>query len=106
MMEKVCVLVLVFTNETLVKLTSDGIVQVFEAETFDVSKKNVRNVSTDRRSHVLGRNSIRWPKMLVKSPSTLKSTSYRDILKRNDKKCILEVWRCNKRTHRFIRQKI
>ena len=40
----------VFTDETRVKLTSDGIVRVFRKKNTRYAQKNVKNVTTDRRS--------------------------------------------------------
>ena len=52
----------VFTDETRVKLTSDGIVRVFRRKNTRYHEKKARNVSTDRRSIMyFRRNSIRWP---------------------------------------------
>ena len=72
----------VFTDETQVKLTSDGIDRVFRKKTLVMSKKHVKNVTTGRRS-VMFWGAIRSDgrKMLVKCPNTLTSSSYFDILK-------------------------
>ena len=49
----------VFTDDTRVKLTRDGIIRDFRRKNTRYHVKNVRNASTDRRSIMY---SIRWPK--------------------------------------------
>ena len=57
----------VLTDETSVKLTSDGIVRVFRRKNTRYHEKNMRNASTDRRS-IMYWGAIRSDgrKMLVK----------------------------------------
>ena len=72
----------VFTDETRVKLTSDGIVWVFRKKKHSLCAKNAKNVTTDRRSLMFwGAIRSDGRKMLVKCPHTLTSSSYLDILK-------------------------
>ena len=77
----------VFTDETRVKLTSDGIVRVFRRKITRYHENNVRNASTVRRS-ITYWGAIRSDgrKMLVKCPNTLNSISYLDILNRYNEK--------------------
>ena len=72
----------VFTDETRVKLTSDGIVRVFRKKNTRYAQKNVKKVTTDRRSLMFwGAIRSDGREMLVKCPNTLTSSSYLDILK-------------------------
>ena len=76
-----------FTDETRVKLTSDGIVRVFRKKNTRYAQKNVKNVTTDRRSLTFwGAIRPNCRKMFVKCPNTLTSSSYLDILKDNNEK--------------------
>ena len=77
----------VVTDETRVKLTSDGIVPVFRRKNTRCHEQNVRNESTDRRS-IIYWGAIRsdGQKMLVKCPNTLNRISYLDILNRYNEK--------------------
>ena len=78
---------MVFTDETRVKLTSDGIVRVFRRKYTRYHEKIVRNASTDRRSMMYwGAIRSDGRKMLVKCPNTLNSISYLDILNRYNEK--------------------
>ena len=72
----------VFSDETRVKLTSDGIVRVFRKKHSLCAKKR-QNATTDRRSLMFWGAILRsnGRKMLVKCPNTLTSSSYLDILK-------------------------
>ena len=76
-----------FTDETRVKFTRDGIVRVFRKKNTHYAQKNVKNVTTDRRSPIFwgAIQSDGW-KMLVKCPTTLTSSSYLDILKDHNEK--------------------
>ena len=72
----------VFTDETRVKLTSDEIVRVFRKKNTRYAQKNVKNMTTDRRSLMFwGAIRSECRKMLVKCPNTLTSSSYLDTLK-------------------------
>ena len=74
----------VFTDQTRVKLTSDGIVRVFRRKSTRYNE-NVTNASTDRRC-IMYWGAIRsdGQKILVKCPNTL--NSYLDFLNRYNEK--------------------
>ena len=82
----------VFTDETRVKLTSDGSVRVFRKKNTRYAQKNVKKVTIDRRSLMFwGAIRSDGRKMLVKCPDILTSSSYHDILKDYNKNCFFRA---------------
>ena len=79
----------VFTNETRVRISSDGIVRVFRRNGTRFLEKNTKNLSSDKRSLMFwGAIRLNGQKLLVKCPNKLNAVGYLEILKIYEKKCI------------------
>ena len=71
----------IFTDETRVRISSDGIVRVFR-KNGRFLEKNTKNLSSDRRSLMFwGAIQSDGRKLLVKCPNKLNAVVYLEILK-------------------------
>ena len=72
----------VFTDETRVRISSDGIVRVFRRNGTRFLEKSTKNLSSDKRSLMFW-GAIRSDglKLLVKCPNKLNAVGYMEILK-------------------------
>lgn len=77
----------VFTDETRIRLSSDGVVRVLRKKGTRFDEKNLRSVCKDKRS-LMYWGAIRYDgrKMLIKCPNHLNSDGYIKILKKYAKK--------------------
>ena len=73
----------VFTDETRLRISSDGIVRVFRRNGTRFLEKITKNLSSDKRSPLMFWGAIRSDerKLLVKCPNELNAVGYREILK-------------------------
>ena len=73
----------VFTDETRLRISSDGIVRVFRRNgTIFLEKKNTKNLSSNKRSLMFwGAIRSDGRKLLVKCPNKLNAVGYLEILK-------------------------
>ena len=77
----------VFTDETRVRISSDGIVRVFRRNGTRFLEKNTKNLSSDKRSPMFwGAIRSDGRKLLVKCPNKLNVVGYLEILKIYEKK--------------------
>lgn len=77
----------VFTDETRIRLCSDGIVRVFRKNGTRNDPKNCKSFSNDRRSLMFwGAIRSDGRKCLIKCPNTLNSSGYLKILEEYDEK--------------------
>ena len=76
----------VFSDETRVRLNSDGVVRVFRKTGRRFCPKNIQGIRTDKRSMMFwGAIRSDGRKMLIKCPATLNSYGYLEILKQYDR---------------------
>ena len=72
----------VFTNETRMRISSDGIVIVFRRNGTRFLEKNTKNLSSNKRSLMFwGAIRLNGQKWLVKCPNKLNAVSFLEILK-------------------------
>ena len=77
---------MVFTDETRVRLNSDGIVRVFREKGSRFHSKNIQGQNTDKRSLMFwGAIRSDGRKMLIRCPATLNSSGYVEILEKYDR---------------------
>ena len=81
-------LIAVFTNETKMRISIDGIVSVFLKKWNEISwKKNTKNLSSDKRS-IMCWDVIQsdGQKLLFKCPNKLNALGYLEFLKNSEEK--------------------